>query len=264
MSLKTNKRLAESILIDGEICAVTSASTLYSKAINMEGVDEVVFNLTMPSGVGAGAAVPITIVQAESATKVQSSNAGSLTPACTTQVGSTVANYVYKGSKAFISISSAATDAQSVIINARTYTISTANAATARQFGCTDGTTGAAGNPSSMAANLAALINSTVSSIGVPGLTAALTSAASTTIQLSVNDTASTSITITTTGGGITPSYGGANVKVSVKAEGLNSTSKYICAVLGSCATAASYGLQAIRVNTDWRSHGITKIHKAT
>jgi hypothetical protein len=260
-----NKRIIEKYPIDSEILAVTSATTLYSKAINMEGIDEADFILTMPAA-GAGAAVVITIVQGTAATQAQSSNAQALTPACTTQVGSTVANYVYKANRAKISISSAATDAETIIINDRTYTISTANATTSLQFGCTDGTTGGSG-PTAMAGRLSSLINSTVSTIGVPGLSAALTSAASTTIDVWVNDTASTSITLTATGGGITPSYGAAFTKVSVKAEALNSSAKYLSAVLSSCATAGSYGLTVIKKGSYGNAkpeHGIIKNHKAT
>ncbi len=260
--MKSNKRLNESMVIDSDVFAVTSGTTLYSQAINMEGVDQAVFVVSM-STAPAGVAVPITIQQASAATMAQSSLAGALTPACTTQLGSTVANYVYKAAKARISISTASTDGQTVIINDRTYTVSTANAATALQFGATAGAS-AAGGDSSMVTALQNLINSTVSSIGLPNLTAAITSAASTALELWVNDTASTSITITTTGGGITPSYVNANCKISVRGEALNSTSKNLCAVLGSAATAVRCGLTILRTPTDWREHGITKNHKAT
>ncbi len=264
--MKTNKRIIEHFPIEAEVFSVTSATTLYSKAISMDGIDEADFILSMPPTAGAGAAVVITIQQAESATKAQSSNAASLTGACTTQVGSTVANYVYKARAARVSVSSATTDAETIIVNGRTYTVSTANATTSLQFGCTDGTTGGSG-PTVMAGRLSSLINSTVSSIGVAGLTAYLTSAASTTIEIMVNDTASTSLTITTTGGGLTPSYAGAFAKVSVKAEGLNSTSKFLSAVLSSCATAGSYGLTVIRKPSYGNAkpeHGVVKIHKST
>ncbi len=265
--MKTNKRIIEEYVIDSQVFAVTSATTHYSRAICMDGVDEADFILSMPPTAGAGAAVVITIQQGAYATVAESSNAAALTGACTTQVGSTVANYVYKARAAKVSISSATTDAETIIINGTTYTVSTADAATSLQFGATGGTTGAAGAPSSMCSKLAALINSTVSSIGIKGVSAALTSAASTTIDIWVNDTASTSLTITTTGGGLTPSYAGANVKVSVKAEGLNSTSKFLSAVLSSCATAGSYGLTIIRKGNYGNAkpeHGIVKIHKST
>ena len=117
-----------------------------------------------------------------------------------------------------------------------------------------------------MADNLGKLINSTVSSIGIKNCTAALSSALSTLLIVSVKDTASTYINVLTTGGGITPSYRGGSVKISVKGDAMNSTSKYLSAVLSSCATAGAYGLTVIRRGSysGKPEHGVVKIHKAT
>jgi len=85
-------------------------------------------------------------------------------------------------------------------------------------------------------------------------------------VDLSVKDTASTYLNITSTGVTLLTSYRGGNVKISVKGDAMNSTSKYLSAVLSSCATAGAYGLTVLRKGSygGFPEHGITKLHKAT
>lgn len=232
-------KITDRYVIDGQIFAVTSGSTHFSAAVNLSGVKEIDYVAILPA-VGAGSNLIIDIQGAGSATKAESTNATTLV---SMTIGSTAAYKVANARSAKVSVSTDTTSGEVLAINSRTYTVSNTPAATALTFGATAGTT-AAGGTTVIASQLAALINSTISSVGVPGVSAI---ASGSTVKISVNDTASTKLTITATGAHLLPSYSAACYAISVGVDKVPSTVTHIAARISSCATAHSLGLATIR-----------------
>jgi hypothetical protein len=203
----------------------------------MEGCQSVTYLVSMGSA-PAGTGMTITGQQAADRETVESSNAAAITGATAT-IGSTVANYVYKAAQATITISSAVTDAETLIINGSTLTNATAINATALVFGATAGATGANGT-GPIAASLSSLINN-----NFPNLAATYTTSV---VTLWVKNTASTTITITSTGAHLAPAYQAAQTMVDIMAPGLNSTSEFVSIALSSAATSVACGITGMKV----------------
>jgi hypothetical protein len=225
---------------------ITSATTFYAPAVSMKGQQSVTFIVSMGTAVG-GQGVSITAQQGANATVAESSNAAAITGATAT-LGSTVgSSYVSKAKTARIYLSTATTDAETLIINSSTFTYLSTGAATASQFGATAGASAAAGVAIAM---LASAIN------------AACTNLTATTgaswVDIAVKDSASTSITITSTMGGLTPAYLSAQSILSIMVPGLDSTSEYVSCVVSSASTAFNGSIVVVKkaMRTPARAHG--------
>ena len=152
MSARISERIAVSCLpLD-----VTSATTFYAPAMKMKGAQSVAFIIGMGPAV-AGQGMTIAAQQGASLAVAESSNAAAIAGA-TASIGSTIANYVHKATRVRIAISSAATDAQTLVLNGTTLTNATAIAPTSYVFGATQGATGANG-VETIVASLSSMIN---------------------------------------------------------------------------------------------------------
>jgi hypothetical protein len=229
-------RISEEVAISCLPIDITSATTFYAPAMKIHGAQSVAFVVGMGPAV-AGQGMTITGQQAETVATVESSLAAAITGA-TASIGSTIANYVHKATRVRIAISSAVTDAQTIVINGTTLTNATAVSATGLTFGATAGATDAAG-VATIVASLTTMINK-----NFPKLTA--TTGASW-VDVQVNCTASTNISLLTTGGGITPSYRAAYTVLDIMTAGLDSTSEYVSVALSSASTAIAGSFVCMR-----------------
>jgi len=230
-------RIGEDNRIKIDILAPTSAASKTSKYIDMCVCERVCFAVGM-GAVGANNSITAKLVQ--SGDKLGTTSAD--VTGASTILGSTAANTVTKAKSVLITISSAATDAETLVINGSTFTCSTAGGnatayARALVFGSTAGTT-AAGGIDAIAHSLAAVINTNLTN-----LTAATASTA--TVQINVNDGVSTFINVTG-GATLSPSYLQAMALIEINAEQLNSTSRYCAVTLTTAATALTMGVCAI------------------
>lgn len=241
------ERISEKLAIESLPLDITSATTFYAPAVAIKGTQTVAFVVSMGAA-GAGQSIPIAAVQGGSVATVESSNSAAITGA-TAEVGSTVANYVYRASKIRIAISSAATDNQTIVLNGTTLTNATAVNATALIFGATAGATDAAG-VGTIVASLSSMINA-----NFPNLVA---TTGTSWVDVYVKDDKSTYITALTTGGGITPSYLKAQTILEVMVPGLNSTSEYVSCVISSASTAIAGSVVSLKIAdvVPARAHG--------
>lgn len=225
-------RLGENLKIDAEAFAMTSAVGATSQFYSMAGYDKALVVVSHAT-IGAGLQPVVTINQAADAT-----SAGAAITGSSVVLGST-ANSVANARVAFITISSATTDGNTLVINNSTFTVSTAVSATAKTFGATAGATAAAGvDP--IVTSLTSLINTYCTNLRA-------TTASTAVVRVEVKDGADTSIDITSTGANLTPSYGQAMSMIEIRPSALNSTSGGFRVKISTMATALTVGLTVIR-----------------
>jgi hypothetical protein len=243
------ERISEKLAIESLPLDITSATTFYAPAVSLKGAQSVAFVVSMGAAV-AGQGIAIAAQQGADVATVESSNAAAIAGA-TAFLGSTIANYVYKASRIRITITTAATDNQTIVLNGTTMTNATAVAATSYVFGTTAGATAASG-ADPIVTSLTSMINKYF-----PKLAAATVSTAA--LDVYVKDGESTSITALTTGGGITPSYLRAQTILEVQGDGLNSTSEYVGCVVSSASTAIAGSIITLKKPNilPARAHGV-------
>lgn len=221
--------------IDSIISTISSATSA-PYWVSMENADEVSFIVSMGTAVG-GLQSALSVLQSANTT-----GAGAAITGATAVIGSTASTVISNAKRVLITISSASTDNDLVQLNGTTYTQSTSNVATSLQFGSTQGTTSAAGLD-----DIANALSSRINTQQGAKFTATTASTAS--VRISLDDTASTGVINLNISANHIPSYEMAQAVISVKAEDLNSTSKYVALQLGTVATAVRANVTIIRSN---------------
>lgn len=234
----TKGRFGETFRIDAEVITSATAASVTSKRYSMEKSNKacVLVNIgTTSTNFPGGTVATVQLQQAVNTT----ATLGNITGA-TAVIGSTAATIVSKASRAVIQLTTAATTADTLIVNGSTfaYSGSTAGSATALTFGSTIGSTAATGLANA-STELLERINANCAGITATTLTTA-------SLLLTLDDTASTSINITSTGA-FTPLYQQAQACVEVKVADLDSTSAYIAAQVSSMSTILDCGIVCIR-----------------
>lgn len=240
------ERFGETYAINSVPIAITSASTNYGVGMSIKGAQAMSIIVSMATA-PAGQGFSVQAVQGANATVVESSAAAVIAGA-TASLGSTIGSSYIAGAKmARLALSTATTDAETVIINGTTFTYNSTASGTAYTFGATAGASAAAGVALAM---LATMVNR-----ACPKLYA--TTGASW-IDIRVRDEESTSIAITSTGGGLTPSYLAAQALIEFSVAGLNSTSEYVGVVVSSASTAIRGCITLVRKDAyaPARAHG--------
>lgn len=234
-------RVAEEYQLTNSLINISSVATGLSGAYSMHDCDEVTFVVGMGTALSAATAITPTITVRQSGDNLLSTNAtvGGLTAT----LGPTTAEVLNKVKKALITMTTAATGAQTVTVNGVVWTFSTAPAATALTFGSSAGSTVAEGLEESMN-TLSSGINASTEA-ALQGLTATTGSTAN--VSIRVNNTASTSLSLT----GVAGAYGLTSEKsqviFSVKSEDLNSTSAYVGIHISTAVTSVNLAVCAIK-----------------
>lgn len=234
-------RVAEEYQLNNSLISISSATSGLSGGYSMHDCEEVTFVVGMGTALSAATAITPTITVRQSADSFLSTNAtvGGLTAT----LGPTTAEVLNKVKSALITMTTAATGAQTIIVNGTTWTFSTAPAATAFTFGSSVGSTNAGGLDGTMNSLSSGINASTAASL--QGLTAStLTTAA---VRIRVNNTASTDLSLT----GVAGAYGLTSEKsqviFSVKSEDLNSTSAFVGIHITTAVTSVNLAVCAIK-----------------
>src|SRR3990167_3023975 len=234
------KRLGEDAQIFHEQISISSAATGMTLGYSMEDCESISFICGLGTVAAAAATSPTFTVR-------QSGDIGLSTS--TTEGGATAiggvstANQVTNARSVLITLSSASTDTNTITLNGYTLTqttVGSATVATALTFGATAGSTDAAGL-NSMGNSLSSVINNSTLSYW---MTASTPSTA--TVRLVAKDTASTGITVASTGGH-TITLEKSHSQIDVLASDLNSTSKYVGVHISTVATALTCGVTVIK-----------------
>lgn len=235
------KRTGEGTQIFTEMFTLTSAAGATSMAYSMDNCDKITFVCGLGTAAAAAIAISPTFTAIQSADISLSTNAA-ITGA-TAIVGPTTANQLSNARRVLITLSSASTDTHTLVINGKTLTqttVGSATVATAMTFGATAGATDAAGL-ASMSNSLSSVINN--STLGY-FMTASTPTTAS--VRLVAKDTASTGISIASTGGHLITSEQ-AHSMIEILAEDLNSTSKYVGISISTSATSVPVTVTVIK-----------------
>ena len=234
-------RLGENAQIFHEQISISSAATGMTLGYSMEDCSEISFICGLGTVAAAATAISPTFTVRQSADVglSTSTTVGGATAIC----GPTTANQISNSRSVLITLSSASTDTNTLVINGYTLTqttVGSATLATALTFGATAGSTDAAGL-NSMGNSLSSVINNSTLSYW---MTASTPSTA--TVRLVAKDTASTGISIASTGGHLITSEK-SHSQIDVRAEDLNSTSKYVGLHISTVTTAATVGITVIK-----------------
>jgi hypothetical protein len=162
------------------------------------------------------------------------------------------ANQVQRAHSALLSMSTASTLTETVVINAggSTYTLTyvgqstlVSTVATALAFGSSVGSSNAGGLEAAMNSFSSVVNNSTLSA----WLTASTPSTLA--VRLTINDTAlnTSGVNILTTGANLTPSYEKYVSRIAVLSEDLNTTSAYCYLTISSAATTVQCSIGVIK-----------------
>jgi hypothetical protein len=236
-----SNRVGEEYKLSNEVISISSATTGLSCGYSMDDCNEVTFVVGMGTALSAATAITPTITVRQSGDSLLSTNAtiGGLTAT----LGPTTAEVLNNVKKALITMTTAATGAQTVTVNGVVWTFSTAPETTSLTFGSAAGSTNAEGLEQSMNTLSSGINASTVAAL--QGLTATTGSTAN--VSIRVNDTASTSLSLT----GVAGAYGLTSEKsqviFSVLESDLNSTSKFVGIQIGTAVTAVTLAVCAIQ-----------------
>ena len=224
---------------------ISSASTSFTIPINVEGADSVMFLLGMGTAAG-GVNTTVHIRQGGTPEVAASTNSTTVPGATAIVLGSTAANLVSNALRGLITVTTAATAAQTVTVNTISFTHSSLGGETTNStlFGSTLGAT-VAGGLEAIMNSLSSKINA--STVGaLQGLTAATVSTANVSVRL--NDTASTDVNLLTSAASpFSAAYEAQQTIVEIPVDMLNSTSKYLSAMFCSAATSVLVGSVAIK-----------------
>lgn len=224
------ERISEKLIVDCLPLNITSATTSISPGVSIKGMQTVAFVVSI-----ATASVPTRVDVTGYQGNSTAPNTTAITGA-TAHIGSTVANTLAGAARALIYLSTATTDAETLVINGTTFTYNSTGSATNLAFGATAGASAAAGVA---IAALSSLINTYCTN---------LTATTGTSwVDVVVKDGASTNINITSTGGGLTPAYVRAECILEIQTVGLNATCDYVCCQVTSASTAVAGAIVTIR-----------------
>lgn len=233
MSMRTSGNIGEHLRIDSETFNLTSAAAATSKPVSLEDYNKLCFVVGM--GTAAANLNPAITVQQSS------DSTGARTTVASTTIGSTSATRVDNARSAVVTMGTAATLTQRVVVNGTTFTFTTSMTATSGEFGSTVGATAAEGLASAMH-SLATLINGTN---GISGITATTQTTAA--VLLEVDDTAATSLNLSATGGGFTVAYDSAQAIVEIDASDLSTGQKYVSLKVSTVATSVDIAISSVR-----------------
>lgn len=235
-------RLGEENKINCEVVSITSAASALSDAYSFDDCERITF--IVGAGTVAGAATAITpTLQVRQSGDIGLSTSTTIGGA-TARLGPTTANQFSGIKTALITITTAATGAETIILNGHTLTLNAgtnSTVTTALTFGSTLGATAAEGLETRMNGLSSVINNSTLSR----WFTATTVSTAA--VRITTNDTAATSLNAVTTGTIFTLTAERLQSIIEVKAEDLNSTSKYVGIGITTAATAVTYGVTVIK-----------------
>ena len=234
-------RISEDYELFNEVVAVSSGTSAITNGYSVHDCEEITFVVGMGTAAGAATAISPTVTVRQSADSLLSTNAtvGGLS----TILGPTTAERLANVKTALITMTTAATGAQTVIVNNTTWTFSTVPATTSFTFGSSVGSSNAEGLETVMN-SLASAINASTAA-QLQGLTASTLSTAN--CRITVNNTASTDLSLT----GVAGAYGltseKAQVVMSVKVSDLASTSNFVGIGIGTAVTSVNLAVCAIK-----------------
>lgn len=234
--------LSKKYRIFNEVGLISSASTFKTLGYTMEDCDAITFICGYGTASAAATAIASNITVRQGADKGLSTS--TTIGGATATLGPTTALTVTNVKSAVITMGTASTLTNTLIINGETLTYSTVPAVATLNFGSTLGSTVAGGIDGSVN-TLSSIINaSTVAAL--QGLTASTISTAA--IRIVVDDTASTNLSITSTADAnfaIVQEKQQAIIRVT--AADLNSTSKYVACILSTCATSVPVSVTVVK-----------------
>lgn len=238
------ERLTQRHKIFNEVGLISSASSFRTLGYSMEDCDAITFICGYGTASAAATAIAANVTVRQGADMGLSTS--TTVGGATATLGPTTALTVSGVKSAIITMGTASTLTNSLVINGLTFTYATLASATALNFGSTEGSTVAAGIDNAVN-SLSSIINASTRA-ALQGLTATTISTAA--IRIVVNDTASTSLSITSTAdANFAIVQEKQSVAVRVLASDLNSTSKYVCCQLSSCATSVPISVTVIKEN---------------
>jgi len=236
------KRLGEDAQIFHEQISISSAATGMTLGYSMEDCESISFICGLGTVAAAAATSPtFTVRQSGDIGLSTSTTVGGATAIA----GISTADQITNARSVLITLGTAATGAQTLVLNGYTLTFSTvggATVATAMTFGSTEGSTVASGLANAGNSLSSVVNNSTLSY----WMTASTPSTAS--VRLVAKDTASTGISaVTTASGAYALTLEKAHSQIDVLASDLNSTSKYVGVHISTVATAVTCGVTVIK-----------------
>lgn len=240
-----SSRIGEKHKIFNEVGSISSASGFTSLGYSMDDCKQITFVVGMGSVAAdtTGIAPTVTVRQGGDAGLSTSTTIGG----ATATFGPTVVNTLTNVKSALITMTTVSTLTNVVTLNGLTLTYSTTPTSTAStnlQFGSTIGAT-AAGGIDGTVNSLASVINNATAG-EFAGLTATTESTAA--LRITANDTASTDVNVASTaasGFGITSEK--AQAIIEIRADDLDSTSKYVACAISTGATAVNMSITVIK-----------------
>lgn len=240
-------RIPEDMEVFNEVVQVSSGTSALTSGYSMHDCEQITFVVGMGTALAAATAITPTITVRQSGDSLLSTN--TTLGVLSTTLGPTTAERLTNVKQALITMTTAATGAQTITVNDTVWTFSTSTVAADLRFGSTSGSTNAEGLEEAMA-SLASGINASTEA-SLQGLTAATISTAN--VRIRANNTASTDVSLT----GVAGAYGltseKAQVIISIKAEDLDSTSKYVGIGISTAATAVNMGVCVIKKGTRYK-----------
>lgn len=235
-------RIGEFEKVFTEILPVTSAAGATSLVYHMGDCVGITFVGGLATADGTTAVTPVMSVR-QSGDKALATSA--VITGATATLGSATGLTLRDTKQMILTAGTDTTAGDVLVINGVTLTYSTSPAATSLLFGTTVGVTAAEGLEEGCN-SLSSVINaSTVAALR--GITAS-TGSATNTVRLIADDTASTGVSITSTGSSAWTLTNEKSISiVEVLAEDLNSTSKYVACLISTCDTAVNVSLTAIK-----------------
>lgn len=238
------ERLSQKNKVFNEVGLISSASSFNTLGYSMEDCDAITFICGYGTASGAATAIVSNVTVRQGADRGLSTS--TTVGGATATLGPTTALTVSGVKSAVITMGTASTLTNTLVINGLTFTYTTVGSATALNFGSGEGSTVADGIANSMN-SLSSIINASTNA-ALLGLTATTISTAA--IRIVVDDTASTSLSITSTAdANFAIVQEKQTAVVRVLASDLNSTSKYVQCRLSSCATSVPVSVTVIKEN---------------
>ena len=242
--MNTHGRPGEFQEFISEPLRISSAAGATSLYVDAADADLITVIVSGDSALGGSTAINPTI------TVRQSGDSGGATSTtisgATGQLGISTANEVANARQAIITMTTAATLTETLVINGVTLTYSTApqsTLASSYTFGSTLGAT-AAGGLDGTIASLATVINAATAFAGK--LTASTLSTAALLLTVDSSDN-STDVNVASTGGGFAPTIQRQQSVIDIRVDELNSTSQYVGFTVSSAATAVLLSANIIK-----------------
>ncbi|MCG8430861.1 MAG: hypothetical protein MJA29_06795 [Candidatus Omnitrophica bacterium] len=236
------ERLGEKTQIFHEQISISSAATGLTNGYSMHDCTKISFICGVGSMAAAATAITPTFTVRQSADSLLSTSAA--VSGATAICGPTTANAITNSRSLTITITTSATDTETLTINGKTVSAGTTGGSTVSTniaFGSSVGAT-ASGGLDGRVNSLSSVINASTLSYF---MTAATISTAA--IRLTPKDTASTGVSVQSTGTAYTVTSEKSHSQIDVLAEDLNSTSQYVGLHISTVATSVTCGITVIK-----------------